>query len=69
VRQKLPESRGYPLLVNDIGRVVHPGEVFDAPLPVPGCEPAEAAGAVEDAGNTEDAAEAQSKPRAKGAQR
>lgn len=38
MRQKLPESHGYSLLVNDIGKTIHPGEEFDAPLLVPGCE-------------------------------
>lgn len=41
MRQILPLSRGYPLVVNDIGRTIHPGEEFDAPLLVPGCEPVE----------------------------
>jgi len=36
VRQQLPEDAGYPLNVNGVGPV-HPGDVFDAPLPVPGC--------------------------------
>lgn len=36
MRQQLPEDAGYPLNVNGVGPV-HPGDVFDAPLPVPGC--------------------------------
>lgn len=41
MRQTLPPSHGYELVVNDIGRTVSPGETFDAPLLVPGCVPAE----------------------------
>jgi hypothetical protein len=41
MRQKLPESHGYAILVNDIGRTVAPGEEFDCDLPVPGCVPVE----------------------------
>jgi hypothetical protein len=40
--QQLPQEAGYPLVVNDIGRVVGPGEKFDCPLPVPGCVPVDA---------------------------
>lgn len=39
MRQKLPETAGYPLDVNDISRTIHPGEEFDAPHLVPGCVP------------------------------
>jgi hypothetical protein len=39
VRQKLPDSHGNSILVNDIGRTVAPGEEFDCDLPVPGCVP------------------------------
>ena len=57
MRQKLPVSHGYELLVNDIGRTVGLGEVFDAPLLVPGCVPVED-GAEEDESNADSTAEA-----------
>lgn len=41
MRQKLPVSHGYELLVNDIGRTIGLGEEFDAPFLVPGCVPVE----------------------------
>jgi hypothetical protein len=49
VRQMLPESAGYPLMVGDIGRTIHPGEEFDCPGLVPGCVPVE--GAEQDGGD------------------
>jgi hypothetical protein len=64
VRQKLPESHGYALLVNDIGRTVSPGEEFDCPLLVPGCVPVEDS-AGEDTAGADSTAEPP-KPRAKG---
>jgi hypothetical protein len=39
VRQKLPETAGSSLLVNDIGRTIAPGMEFDCDLLVPGCVP------------------------------
>ena len=76
MRQKLPESAGYALLVNDIGKTVSPGEEFDAPLLVPGCESLEPPESTPEDGTGNDeggggegaqgAAEPDSKPRAKG---
>ena len=48
MRQKLPVSHGYELLVNDLGRTVGLGEEFDAPLLVPGCVPVEDAAGEDD---------------------
>lgn len=77
MRQKLPESQGYSLLVGDIGREVFPGDEFDAPSLVPGCvslEPAEdeapggadggaGAGEGEDASGGDEPAQDASEPR------
>jgi hypothetical protein len=47
VRQKLPESAGYPLMAGPpVGKTIYPGEEFDADRLVPGCvslEPPESA--------------------------
>jgi hypothetical protein len=62
VRQRLPESAGYPLMAGPpVGRVIHPGDEFDAARLVPGCEP------VEDAeGTGGEAPQQEDKPAAKG---
>jgi hypothetical protein len=40
VRQKLPESAGYPLMAGPpVGKTIYPGDEFDADDLVPGCEP------------------------------
>ena len=37
MRQRLPETAGDALYVNDISQIIHPGAEFDAPHLVPGC--------------------------------
>lgn len=59
MRQRLPDTAPEPLVVNDIGRVVQPGEEFDCPDLVPGCDSLEPpAGEPADAGPREDKGDA-----------
>ena len=42
MRQKLPESAGYPLMAGPpVGKIIHPGEEFEADVLVTGCVPVE----------------------------
>ena len=50
MRQRLPGTAPGPLYVQDTQQVVSPGEEFDAPHLVPGCESLELSGDAADSG-------------------